>query len=60
MTANDDATEYSSEILRGSRALVKTRTCADASARPEDDDFWRDARVVIPSREWLTDRPRDD
>lgn len=48
MTASDDTRQYSPETLKAERALGKSRTRADAPARPVDDDFWRNARVVMP------------
>ena len=38
----------SSQTLRAERAHGKTRTRADAPAHPVDEDFWRNARVVMP------------
>ena len=48
MTASDDTRQYSPETLKAERARGKTRTRADAPARSVDDDFWRNARVVMP------------
>ncbi len=48
MKAGDDTRRYSPETLKAERARGRTRTRADAPARPVDDDFWRDARVVMP------------
>ena len=48
MTAGDDTRQYAPETLKADRARGKTRTRADAPARPVDDDFWRNARVVMP------------
>ncbi len=48
MTASDDTKQYSPETLKAERAQGKTRTRADAPARSVDDDFWRNARVVMP------------
>ena len=48
MTASDDAKQYSAETLKAERSQGKTGTRADAPARPVDDDFWRNARVVMP------------
>ncbi|MCC6718562.1 MAG: BrnA antitoxin family protein [Acetobacteraceae bacterium] len=48
MTASDDTRQYSPETLKAERAQGKTRTRADAPARPVDDDFWRNAHVVMP------------
>jgi uncharacterized protein (DUF4415 family) len=36
------------ETVKDEHARGKTRTRADAPARPVDDEFWRDARVVMP------------
>ena len=48
MTANDDTRQFSLETLKGERARGETGTRADAPARAVEDDFWRDARVVMP------------
>ena len=48
MTASDDTRQYSTETLKAERAQGTTRTRADAPGRPVDDDFWRNARVVMP------------
>jgi uncharacterized protein (DUF4415 family) len=48
MKAGDDTRRYSTEALRAERARGKTRTRADAPAHSVDEDFWRDARVVMP------------
>ncbi len=48
MTASDDTRQYSPETLKAERAQGKTRTRADAPARSVDDDFWSNARVVMP------------
>lgn len=48
MKASDDTRQYSPETLRAERARGKTRTRADAPAYPVDEDFWRNARVVMP------------
>ena len=48
MKASDDTRQYSPKTLKAERARGKTRTRADAPARPVDDDFWRNARVVMP------------
>ena len=48
MKASDDTRRYSPEALKAERARGKTRTRADAPARPVDDDFWRNARVMMP------------
>jgi uncharacterized protein (DUF4415 family) len=48
MTASDDTRQFSAETLKAERARGETRTRADAPARAVDEDFWRDARVVMP------------
>ena len=48
MTASDDTRQYSPETLKAERAQGKTHTRADAPARSVDDDFWHNARVVMP------------
>ena len=48
MTARDDTRQFSAETLKADRARGETRTRADAPARPVDDDFWQNARVVMP------------
>lgn len=48
MTASDDIRQFSPETLNAKRARGESRTRAGAPARPVDDDFWRDARVVMP------------
>jgi hypothetical protein len=48
MAARDHARQYSAETLKAERARGETQTRADAPARPVDDDFWRDAPVVMP------------
>jgi len=48
MTASDDTRQFSVETLKAERARGETRTRADTPMRPVDDDFWRDARVVMP------------
>ena len=48
MKASDDTRQYSPETLKAERARGKTRTRADAPVRPVDDDFRRNARVVMP------------
>ncbi len=49
MTASDDTRQYSQETLKAERAQGKSRTRADAPARAVDEDFWRNARVVMPA-----------
>lgn len=48
MTARDDTRQFSRETLNAVRGRGKTGTRADAPVRTVDDDFWRDARVVMP------------
>lgn len=48
MTASDDTRQFPPETLKADRARGETRTRSDAPARAVDDDFWRDARVVMP------------
>jgi uncharacterized protein (DUF4415 family) len=48
MKASDDTRQYSPEALRAERRDGKTRTQTDAPAHPVDEDFWRNARVVLP------------
>jgi uncharacterized protein (DUF4415 family) len=48
MTASDDTRQFSAETLKAERARGETRTRADAPARAVDEDFWRNARVVMP------------
>ena len=48
MKASDNTRQYSPETLKAERAQGKTRTRVDASVRAADDDFWRNARVVMP------------
>jgi uncharacterized protein (DUF4415 family) len=48
MTASDDMRRYSLENLKAERAKGKTRTRADAPTQTVDDDFWRNAHVVMP------------
>ncbi len=48
MKANNDTKQYSPEALKVERARGQTRTRTDAPARPVDDEFWRNARVVMP------------
>jgi uncharacterized protein (DUF4415 family) len=48
MTASDDTRQFSAETLKAERARGETRTRVGAPARPVDEDFWRDARVVMP------------
>jgi uncharacterized protein (DUF4415 family) len=48
MTASDDIRQYSPESLRAERAQGETQTRPDAPAHAVDEDFWRNARVVMP------------
>jgi len=48
MKANDDTRRSSAETLKTDRTRGKNQTRADAPARPVDDDFWRNVRVVTP------------
>jgi uncharacterized protein (DUF4415 family) len=48
MKASDDTRRYSPETLKATRARGNTRTRADAPVQPVDEDFWRNARVVMP------------
>jgi uncharacterized protein (DUF4415 family) len=48
MTASDDIRQYSPETLRAERAQGKTSTRVDAPGHSVDEDFWRNARVVMP------------
>lgn len=48
MRADDDTRRYSSEDLEAERARGEGRTRADAPARSVDEEFWREARVVMP------------
>jgi uncharacterized protein (DUF4415 family) len=49
MTASDDMRQFSGETLKAERASGKTRTRPGAPVNPVDEDFWRDARVVMPA-----------
>jgi uncharacterized protein (DUF4415 family) len=48
MKANGDTKRYSTETLRAERARGKTRPRADAPVYPVDEEFWRNAQVVMP------------
>ncbi len=48
MKACDDTRQHSPEALEAERARRKTRTRVDAPAHSVDEDFWRNARVVMP------------
>ena len=50
MKAREDTKRYSAGTLRAERARGKTRTRADAPAYAVDEEFWRNARVVVPPR----------
>ena len=49
MKVSDATRRYSAETLRAARAGGKTRTRADAPAQPVDEEFWRNAHVVMPA-----------
>ncbi len=49
MKASDDTKQYSPETLKSERARGKTLSQTHPPARPVDEDFWRNARVVMPS-----------
>ncbi len=49
MKASADTKQYSAETLKAERAAGKTRTRPDAPTYPADEDFWCDARVVMPA-----------
>ncbi len=46
--AKDDIKHYSRDELQAKRARGETLTRADAPAIELDEDFWRNARVVMP------------
>ncbi len=48
MKASDDTRQYSPETLKAERARGKTRTRAHAPGYSVEEDFWRNARVVMP------------
>jgi len=48
MKTSDDTKQYSAEILRAERARGNTGTRADSPVYPVDEDFWRNAKVVMP------------
>ncbi len=48
MMASDDIRRSSPEALKAERARGRTRTRADAPALPVNDEFWSNARVVMP------------
>jgi uncharacterized protein (DUF4415 family) len=49
MKVSDDTRRYSAEALKAERAQGTTLTRADSPAKPVDEDFWRNARVVMPA-----------
>lgn len=46
--AREDIRRYSLEELESHRARGETETRPNAPVRPVEEDFWRDARVVMP------------
>jgi uncharacterized protein (DUF4415 family) len=46
--AREDIRRYSLVELESRRARGENRTQPDAPARPVDEEFWREARVVMP------------
>jgi uncharacterized protein (DUF4415 family) len=49
MKESADTKQYSAETLRAERAAGRTCTKPEAPTYTVDDDFWRDARVVMPA-----------
>ena len=49
MKAGDDTKQYSVETPRDERARGQTGTRRDAPAHAVNEDFWRDANVVMPA-----------
>jgi uncharacterized protein (DUF4415 family) len=49
MKESADTKQYSAETLRAERAAGGTCTKPEAPTYTVDDDFWRDARVVMPA-----------
>ena len=47
--ARKDIRRYSVDELKAMRAQGKTRTRADAPVHKIDEDFWKNARVVMPT-----------
>lgn len=50
MRASGDTRRYSAATLKNEHGHGKTRTRADAPAYAVDEEFWRNARVVVPPR----------
>ncbi len=48
--ARKDIRRYSADELKRMRARDKTNTRADAPVHKIDEDFWKNARVVMPPR----------
>ena len=48
MKASDDTRRYSPDTLSARRARGRTLTRADAPAHPVDEEFWCNARAVMP------------
>ncbi len=48
MTDNDDTKQFSLGSLEAERQKGRTRTRADAPARPVEPEFWQSAHVVMP------------
>jgi uncharacterized protein (DUF4415 family) len=46
--AEDDTKRYSLDELQAKRACGETHTRADAPEIELDEDFWRNARIVMP------------
>ena len=46
--AEDDTKRYSLDELQAKRAWGETHTRADAPEIELDEDFWRNARIVMP------------
>ncbi len=46
--ARKDIKHYSADELKRMRARRRTRTRADAPLHKIDEDFWKNARVVMP------------
>ena len=45
---NDNTRQYSPEAVTAERKKGRTHCYANAPVRPVDEDFWRDAHVVMP------------
>lgn len=50
----DDTKRYSLEQLKAKRARKKTLTRPDAPAIELDEEFWRNARIVMPDERGKT------